>query len=117
MDEGDWLDDYALFAALKERFGNRPWTEWEESIKLRKPEAVKQYTDELQNEIKFHKFVQYIFWRQWDRFHRYCNKNGIQVIGDIPIYVSPDCADVWAHPGAVRTGRKAESQARRRSSA
>ena len=98
MDEGDWLDDYALFAALKERFGNRPWTEWEESIKLRKPEAVKQYTDELQNEIKFHKFVQYIFWRQWDRFHRYCNKNGIQVIGDIPIYVSPDCADVWAHP-------------------
>lgn len=98
MDEGDWLEDYALFAALKERFGNRPWTEWEESIKLRKPEAVKQYTDELQNEIKFHKFVQYIFWRQWDRFHRYCNKNGIQVIGDIPIYVSPDCADVWAHP-------------------
>ncbi len=98
MEEQGWLDDFALFTALKEKFGGRPWTEWDEDIKLRRPEAVKKWTDELSDEIKFVKFVQYIFFRQWDRFHRYCNKNGIQIIGDIPIYVSPDCADVWAQP-------------------
>ncbi len=98
MDEQEWLDDYALFAALKDKFGGRPWTEWDEDIKLRKPEAIKKWREELKDEIKFVKFVQYIFYRQWDRFHRYCNKNGIQIIGDIPIYVSPDSSDVWAQP-------------------
>ena len=98
MDEQDWLDDYALFTALKDKFGGRPWTEWDEDIKLRSPEALKKWREELKDEIKFVKFVQYIFYRQWDRFHRYCNKNGIQIIGDIPIYVSPDSADVWAQP-------------------
>ena len=79
-------------------FGGRPWSDWDDDIKLREPEAVKRWTEELKDDIKFYKFVQYIFFRQWDRFHRYCNKNGIQLIGDIPIYVSPDCADVWAQP-------------------
>ncbi len=98
MDEQDWLDDYALFMALKDKFGGKPWTTWDEDIKMRQPEAMKRWQEELKDEIKFVKFVQYIFFRQWDRFHRYCNKNGIQIIGDIPIYVSPDCADVWAQP-------------------
>lgn len=98
IDERDWLEDYALFTALKDKFGGRPWTEWDEDIKLRKPQAMQLYREELAEEIRFVKFVQYIFFRQWDRFHRYCNKNGIQLIGDIPIYVSPDCADVWAQP-------------------
>lgn len=98
IDERDWLEDYALFTALKEKFGGRPWTEWSEDIKMRVPEAIELYRKELSEEIRFVKFVQYIFFRQWDRFHRYCNKNGIQLIGDIPIYVSPDCADVWAQP-------------------
>ncbi|MBP0982538.1 MAG: 4-alpha-glucanotransferase [Oscillospiraceae bacterium] len=98
MDEQDWLDDYALFTALKEKFGGKPWTMWDDDIKMREPEAMKRWQDELKDEIKFVKFVQYIFFRQWDRFHRYCNKNGIQIIGDIPIYVSPDSADVWAQP-------------------
>lgn len=98
MDEQDWLDDYALFTALKEKFGGKPWTMWDEDIKMRRPEALERYREELKDEIKFVKFVQYIFFRQWDRFHRFCNKNGIQIIGDIPIYVSPDCADVWAQP-------------------
>lgn len=98
IDERDWLEDYALFTALKDKFGGRPWTEWDEDIKMRVPEAMELYRKELSEEIRFVKFVQYIFFRQWDRFHRYCNKNGIQLIGDIPIYVSPDCADVWAQP-------------------
>lgn len=98
IEEQDWLDDYALFMALKDKFGGRPWSDWDDDIKLREPEAVKRWTEELKDDIKFYKFVQYIFFRQWDRFHRYCNKNGIQLIGDIPIYVSPDCADVWRSP-------------------
>ena len=98
IEEQDWLDNYALFMALKDKFGGRPWSDWDDDIKLREPEAVKRWTEELKDDIKFYKFVQYIFYRQWDRFHRYCNKNGIQLIGDIPIYVSPDCADVWAQP-------------------
>lgn len=98
IDERDWLEDYALFTALKEKFGGRPWSDWDEDIKMRVPEAIELYRKELSEEIRFVKFVQYIFFRQWDRFHRYCNKNGIQLIGDIPIYVSPDCADVWAQP-------------------
>lgn len=98
MKEADWLDDYALFTALKEKFGGKPWTQWDDDIKLRRPEAVERYTNELSEEISYVKFVQYIFSRQWDSFHRYCNRNGISIIGDIPIYVSPDCADVWANP-------------------
>lgn len=98
IEEQDWLDDYALFMALKDKFSGRPWSDWDDDIKLREPEAVKRWIEELKDDIKFYKFVQYIFYRQWDRFHRYCNKNGIQLIGDIPIYVSPDCADVWAQP-------------------
>ncbi len=96
--EADWLEDYALFTALKEKFGGKPWTEWDEDIKMRTPQALAKYKEELSEEIRFVKYVQYIFYRQWDRFRRYCNKNGIQLIGDIPIYVSPDCADVWAQP-------------------
>ncbi len=98
IDEQDWLDDYALFTALKDKYSGKPWTQWDEDIKCRLPEAMELARKELSEEIKFIKFVQYIFYRQWDRFHRYCNKNGIQLIGDIPIYVSPDCADVWAQP-------------------
>lgn len=98
LEEESWLEDYALFTALKTKFGGKPWTEWDEDIKLRQPEAMARYKEELKEDVRFVKFVQYIFFRQWDRFHRYCNKNGIQIIGDIPIYVSPDCADVWALP-------------------
>mgnify|MGYP000809289202 CR=1 FL=1 len=98
IEEQDWLDNYALFMALKDKFGGRPWSDWDDDIKLREPEAVKRWTEELKDDIKFYKFVQYIFYRQWDRFHRYCNKNGIQLIGDIPIYCALDSADVWCQP-------------------
>ena len=98
IEEQDWLDDYALFMALKDKFGGRPWSDWDDDIKLREPEAVKRWAEELKDDIKFYKFVQYIFYRQWDRFHRYCNKNGIQLIGDIPIYCALDSADVWCQP-------------------
>ncbi len=97
-EEAAWLDDYALFIAIKNKFGGKPWSEWEDDIRLRKPDAIAKYTEELGAEIRFVKWCQYIFFRQWDRFHSFCNNLGINIIGDIPIYVAPDCSDVWANP-------------------
>lgn len=98
LEESVWLDDYALFTALKRRFGGKPWTEWEADIKFRKPSAMKRYREELKDEIRFVKWCQYIFFRQWNRFRGFCRSKGIKLIGDIPIYVAPDSADVWANP-------------------
>ncbi len=98
LEEAEWLDDYALFTALKKQFGGVSWSEWDEDIKLRTPEALERYREELKEEIRFVKWCQYIFFRQWNRFHSVCKSKGISIIGDIPIYVAPDCADVWAHP-------------------
>lgn len=98
LEESSWLEDYALFIALKGKFGGKPWTQWEEDIKLRRPAAIEKYSEELKDEIRFVKWCQYIFFRQWNRFHGVCKAKGIQIIGDIPIYVSPDCSDVWANP-------------------
>lgn len=98
MEHGDWLEDFALFSAVKNKFCGKPWFEWEEDIKRRTPEAIKRYTEELAEEIKLVKFVQYIYYRQFDRLHRYCNKNEIRLIGDVPYYVPLDSADVWSQP-------------------
>lgn len=93
-----WLDDYALYIAVKAHFEQKPWTEWNEDIKLRKKKAIKKYTEELADEINFQKFLQYYFLRQWKRLKKYANKKGIEIIGDIPIYVAFDSADTWANP-------------------
>ena len=98
-EQKDWLDDYALFMALKNEFGGMPWTMWDDEIKFRHSDAMKKYAERLSDEIRYHKFCQYIFFRQWARFHNYCSQKGIKIIGDIPIYVSPDSSDVWANPG------------------
>ncbi len=97
-EEAEWLDDYALFTALKDKFGGKPWTAWDEDIKSRIPSVMERNKEELKEEIRFVKWCQYIFFRQWNRLHSYCNSKGIGIIGDIPIYVSPDCSDVWANP-------------------
>ncbi len=96
--EKEWLEDYALFMALKTENKLVSWTKWEDDIRLRKPEAMEAAKERLKGEAGFWKFVQYIFYSQWDKLKSYANKNGIQLIGDIPIYVSPDSADVWANP-------------------
>lgn len=98
LEQKFWLDDYALFMALKTEFGGIPWTQWENDIKFRRLDAVEKYSEQLSNEIRYHKFCQYIFFRQWTRFHNFCSQKGIKIIGDIPIYVSPDSSDVWASP-------------------
>lgn len=93
-----WLNDYAEFTAIKAHFGGKPWYHWEKDIKYRDPEALGIMKDELKNEIMYHKFCQYEFYRQWHRLKSYAAKKNIKIIGDIPIYVAYDSADVWANP-------------------
>ncbi|MBQ8842970.1 MAG: 4-alpha-glucanotransferase [Ruminiclostridium sp.] len=100
--EADWLEDYALFMALKTENKLVSWTEWDQKIRLREPKTMVEAEERLKKEAGFWKFVQYIFFSQWDRLKSYANKNGIQLIGDIPIYVSPDSADVWANSGLFK---------------
>lgn len=97
-ENADWIENYALYMAVKKNNDMKAWTEWEdEEIKLRNPEAIAKYTKELKPEIDFWKFVQYIFFKQWADFRGYVNSLGIQIMGDMPIYVAMDSADTWAN--------------------
>ncbi len=93
-----WLPDFAMFMALKNAFGGQPWYTWDEGVKLRKKDAMSAAWAALQDEIQFFCFVQYLFFMQWDALHSYANKNGIQIIGDVPIYVPYDSVEVWVDP-------------------
>lgn len=98
-DNADWLEDYALFMALKSYFNNVSWGEWETDIKFRKPEAMRHYEEQLSDDIGYWKFIQFEFYRQWTALKKYANDNGIEIIGDIPIYMGYDSVDVWANQG------------------
>ncbi|MEH1943506.1 MAG: 4-alpha-glucanotransferase [Nostoc sp.] len=93
-----WLDNYALFMALKDANENANWHSWEPEFVKREPEALAQVERRLNAEIFYYKFVQFEFFRQWSDLKSYANMRGIDIIGDIPIYVAHDSADVWAHP-------------------
>ena len=93
-----WLPDFALFMALKGRNGGKPWYHWEDAIKFRETEAIWQARQELKDEIRFYCFVQYLFFTQWSALRSYAHKNGIRIIGDVPIYVPYDSVDVWSNP-------------------
>ncbi|MEB3293008.1 MAG: 4-alpha-glucanotransferase [Synechococcales bacterium] len=93
-----WLEDYALFMALKSSQDTKPWYEWDEPIAWRKPEAMTYWRQQLQSEIEFQKYLQFEFFRQWFAIKTYAAEHNIQIIGDIPIYVAHDSADVWANP-------------------
>lgn len=92
-----WLSDFALFFALKDSFCGAPFDMWEKPYKLREKEALKKVSQELKDEIDFYKFIQYKFFSQWQKLKKYANENGVKIIGDIPIYVSGDSADVWSN--------------------
>lgn len=99
MAENDWwLKDYALFMAVKDRFDGEAWTNWPEDIRLRYGYSMDYYRRELYFEIEFHQYLQFTFYRQWMKLKAYANEQGIQIIGDIPIYVAMDSADTWANP-------------------
>ena len=97
-DNAYWLDDYALFMAVKREFGGKAWIEWDKDIRVRTPEALERYKRELWDEIDFFKFQQYYFSKQWKALKHYANDKGIEIIGDIPIYVAFDSSDAWSHP-------------------
>jgi len=92
-----WLEDYALFMALKDYFDGRPFNEWDFDIRVGNPRAKEEYSFRLQTEIGFWRYVQYKFFSQWKRLKEYANEKGIEIIGDIPIYVAYDSVDVWAN--------------------
>ena len=94
-----WLFEYALFASIKEEFGGKPWTEWPEELRLRDEKALSEKEEELSDEISFICFLQFEFFSQWEKLRGYANENGIKIVGDIPIYVPLDSADVWTEPG------------------
>ena len=96
--EAGWLREYALFMAVKAHFGNGPWTDWPDDIRTHRSAAIRRYEQALAEDIRFHCFLQYCFHTQWQRLRRYANDNGVRIIGDLPIYVPLDSADVWSHP-------------------
>jgi 4-alpha-glucanotransferase len=90
-----WLEDYAVFMALKERYGGAPWSRWPAELRDRNNEALMAAIDELRDHITEEEFYQYLFFRQWGRLKAHCNGRGIRIIGDMPIYVDYDSADIW----------------------
>ena len=93
----NWLEDYALFMALKDNFGGVSWNNWEPEIARREPESLEKWRQQLNAEIYYYKYVQFEFFRQWTGLKGYANLRDIKIIGDIPIYVAHDSADVWSH--------------------
>lgn len=90
-----WLENYALYMAIKSTQDNKSWIDWEENLKMRVPSTIKEAKKDLAQDVQYHIFVQFEFSKQWDKLRTYANKKGIEIIGDIPIYVSLDSADVW----------------------
>lgn len=93
-----WLEDYALFMAIKYQQLEGNWASWEEPYKVREPNAIMSFKNKNKNEICFWKFLQYKFFEQWKALKQYANENNISIIGDMPIYVAYDSSDVWANP-------------------
>ncbi|MCI7098516.1 MAG: 4-alpha-glucanotransferase [Lachnospiraceae bacterium] len=99
-----WLKDYALFMAVKNCFGGASWNEWAEDIRLRWGFALDYYREKYYYEIEFYEYLQFKFMEQWTALKSYANRNGISIIGDLPIYVAFDSADAWANPGLFQFG-------------
>ena len=94
-----WLPDYALFMALREYYEGVSWIDWDDrDIRLRKPEAIQKYRTLLADRVNYYTYVQYLFFKQWNELREYVKKLGIKIIGDLPIYVAADSADIWREP-------------------
>ncbi len=102
----DWVIDYALFMAVKNAHGGVCWSEWEEDILFRKESALEKYRKECAEDILFYEFLQYVFDKQWSALKKYANEAGIKIIGDVPIYVAFDSADIWANPELFQLDEK-----------
>lgn len=104
----DWIFDYALFMACKAHFNHESWLTWDKDIRFREEKAVSHYKEMLSEDIDFYIFLQYKFFGQWKKLRAYANDNGIQIIGDMPIYVALDSADVWTHPELFELNKERE---------
>ncbi|MCC8017780.1 MAG: 4-alpha-glucanotransferase, partial [Lachnospiraceae bacterium] len=104
--EADWLEDYALYMAIKECYNGKSWDQWNDNIRLREGMVLECCRTRLQEEISFYQYLQYLFRKQWGELKAYANRNGIQIIGDIPIYVAFDSADTWANPKLLALDEK-----------
>lgn len=101
-----WLPDFALFKALKNKFGGIPWADWPDDLRDRNPQSLSAGQRDLASQINFEKFKQYIFSRQWGQLKAYCQQKKIKIIGDLPIYVNYDSADLWAYPDLFKLDEK-----------
>ena len=106
-----WIWDYALFMALKDYFNGEPFTSWPTDIKDRYDYSINYYREKLYFDIEFYQFLQYKFDEQWKKLKAYANENGVEIIGDIPIYVAMDSADTWAHPELFQIGEEGKATA------
>ena len=97
-ENASWLNDYSLYISLKNHFNGLPWNEWAHDIKNREHGAMEHYRNELADDVEYHNFIQFLFFKQWGDVKRYTNENGIKIIGDIPIFVAADSSDAWANP-------------------
>ena len=104
MTANTWFDDYALFLLIKKEQGLKPWMEWDEPLRTRQNFALDEIRRKYSEDLRFHAFVQYQFERQWQALRAYAKSQSIEIIGDIPIYVSLDSADVWSEPGLFQLG-------------
>lgn len=96
--EAEWLDEYTLFMALKDANDGHAWSQWDEQLKVRNEKAIKEAKEKYADDMEFYKMLQYLFFKQWKALKKYANEKGIEIIGDVPIYVAMDSADVWANP-------------------
>ena len=98
LENENWLPDFALFMTLKAQHNGKPWYQWEDGLKFRRPEAMEKAWETLKEEVRFYCFVQYLFYTQWNALHSYAAENGIRIVGDVPIYVPLDSVEVWSNP-------------------
>ncbi|MCC9601049.1 4-alpha-glucanotransferase [Stieleria sp. JC731] len=96
--QSHWLEDYAKFVVLKQVFGGQIWCEWPEPFRLPDEAELQRFAKLYEHQLNFHRFVQFLLWKQWNAVREYCHSKGVQVMGDLPIYVETDSADVWANP-------------------
>ncbi|MGT2951097.1 4-alpha-glucanotransferase [Streptococcus cuniculi] len=103
-EQASWLDNFAEYMAIKEHFGLKAWTEWEDdAIRRREPAALAAYREQLAEQIDYHRLTQYLFFRQWRALKTYANDRGIEIVGDMPIYIAADSSDMWANPQFFKT--------------
>jgi 4-alpha-glucanotransferase len=102
--QASWLDDFAFFTVIKRLQGGRAWAQWPADLRDRRGAALERVREKMAPEIEREKFIQYIFFKQWTAFTLYCRERGVRLIGDVPIYVNWDSADVWTHPGLFKLG-------------